>query len=140
MKPELIAPCGINCAVCVAFLGYTMSGPKRKHPCLGCRSLDTSGRSLSRKKCAFMKKHCDLLANDKVTFCFECDEFPCQHLKKLDDGYVRNYNMSLIENLNSIKKIGMKRYLRDQKKKYTCSQCGGVVSVHTNRCYTCSIH
>jgi hypothetical protein len=27
---ELIAPCGMNCGICVAFFGYTMSGNKRK--------------------------------------------------------------------------------------------------------------
>jgi TP53 regulating kinase-like protein len=31
--PELIAPCGMNCGVCVAFFGYTLEGKKRKHVC-----------------------------------------------------------------------------------------------------------
>lgn len=138
MKPELIASCGINCAICVGYLGYTMSGTKRKHSCLGCRTSDESGKFLSRKNCAFLKKHCDLLAKEQVRFCFECDDFPCRYLKKLDDGYVRKYNTSLIENLNAIKDNGMKRFLQEQSKKYTCPQCGGTICVHTNLCYNCS--
>lgn len=30
MKKELIAPCGMNCALCVSYFGYTMSGKERK--------------------------------------------------------------------------------------------------------------
>jgi len=137
MKPELIAPCGINCNMCVAHLGYTMSGKRRKHQCLGCRIPGDSSKSLSRKSCAFLKKHCELLAKNQVRFCSDCEEYPCKHLRKLDDGYVRNYNTSLIENLNFIKKEGIMSFLRDQAKKYACPQCGGTICVHTNRCYSC---
>ena len=35
IKPELIAPCGMNCSICVAYFGYTMSGKKRKMDCPG---------------------------------------------------------------------------------------------------------
>ena len=138
MKSELIAPCGMNCAICVAYFGYTMSGTMRKHSCQGCQSKETSGTSLSRKNCAFLKKHCELLRKNLVRFCYECDEFPCEHLKKLDNRYRRTYNMSMIENLESIEGVGMKRFLQDQAEKYTCHQCGGSICVHTNICYRCS--
>jgi len=137
----MIAPCGINCAICVAYFGFTKSGAKRKHTCSGCRSRNKEGgeKLLQREKCAFLKKHCELLANDKVRFCFECTEYPCAHLRKLDDRYRKNYNMSMIENLNFIRDRGMKKFLHAQSKKYQCPSCGGTICVHTNRCYNCSI-
>ena len=130
MKPELIAPCGNNCATCVAYFGYTMSGTKRKHTCPGCRQ--------RTGECAFLKKHCELLANDKVEFCFECTEYPCAHLQKLDDQYKKKYSMSVIENLNFIQTNGMQNFLTNQKEKYRCPECGATLCVHTNRCYSCS--
>jgi hypothetical protein len=27
---DLIAPCGMNCGICVSYLGYTMDGNKKK--------------------------------------------------------------------------------------------------------------
>ncbi|MFW9844740.1 MAG: DUF3795 domain-containing protein [Candidatus Thorarchaeota archaeon] len=129
MKSELIAPCGNICATCVAYFGYTMSGTKRKHTCPGCR--------LANKKCAFLKQHCELLATDMVEFCYECSNFPCAHLQKLDDTY-KKYNLSVIENLNFIRDHGMQKFLKNQREKYTCTECSGIWCVHTNRCYRCS--
>ena len=79
MKSELVAPCGMNCAICVGYFGYSMSGTKRKHTCIGCRSRNVEGgeKFLQRKNCAFLKKRCKLLANEKVEFCFECADYPC---------------------------------------------------------------
>jgi len=30
MQEELVAPCGMNCNVCIGYFGYTMNGNKRK--------------------------------------------------------------------------------------------------------------
>ena len=140
MKSELVTPCGMNCAICVGYFGYTMSGTKRKHSCLGCRMSNIEGgeKFLQRKKCAFLKKHCDLLANEEVEFCFECPDYPCSRLQTLDDRYRKKYKMSMIENLNFIKTHGMQKFLDNQKEKYSCPECGETTCIHTNRCYTCS--
>ena len=90
--PELIAPCGMNCGICISFFGYTLNDRKRKHPCRNCRSRD--------RKCAFIKKHCDKLATKQIMYCFECTSFPCETLKKLDNYYTEKYEMSMIENLS----------------------------------------
>jgi len=140
MKPELVAPCGMNRALCVGYFGYTMSGTKRKHTCLGCRSGNMEGgeKFLQRKKCAFLKKHCELLSSQKVEFCFECPDYPCVRLQKLDERYRKKYSMSVIENLNFIQTHGMQKFLNSQKEKYSCPECGATTCVHTNLCYSCS--
>lgn len=128
-KKDMIAPCGMNCGICVAYFGHTMSGKRRGGKCIGCRARD--------KNCAFVKKGCELLTKKKVKFCFECSRFPCDRLKVLDKRYRKKYDMSMIENLRFIKKHGMKKFLASQRKKYRCPGCGGVVCVHDNKCYTC---
>lgn len=128
---KLVAQCGINCGTCIAFFGYTMSGKKRKHACIGCRTRPSL--------CAFIKKGCKTLANkEQVDYCFECSYFPCEKLAKIEETYNRKYGLSLIGNLNYIKEHGMDAFLENEKKKWTCPTCGGVISVHTKRCYNCN--
>ena len=129
MESELIAPCGMNCSICVAYFGYNMNGTRRKITCPGCIPRN--------KSCAFLKKYCKLLAKNQVRFCSECGDFPCEHLMKLDKKYRERYNMSMIENLNFIKNNGMKKFLKQQAEKYKCPECGEAICVHNERCYTC---
>lgn len=128
---QLIAQCGINCGTCVGFFGYTMSGKKRKHTCIGCRT--------RASLCAFIKKKCKRLANKElVEFCFECSDFPCELMERIEKTYTQRYGLSLIENLNYIKEKGMDAFLEHEEERWTCPTCGGVICVHTKRCYNCS--
>lgn len=129
MDPELIAPCGINCAACVAFFGYTMAGGKRKHKCTGCR--------ISNKNCAFLKKKCKALREGDVMFCFQCDTFPCEHLEKLETRYNEKYDTSLISNLEFIREKGMDAFLELEAARWKCPACGGIRCMHTSKCYNC---
>jgi hypothetical protein len=130
MDSDLIAPCGMNCAICVGYFGYTMGGERRKMVCPGCLP--------KNKVCAFIKRRCDLLKNGEVRFCYECDDFPCTNLTKLDKRYRKRFNYSTIDNLKFIQTNGMKEFLKEQAKTYKCPECSGTVCVHTNLCYTCS--
>lgn len=126
---DLIAACGMNCRICIGYFGYTMSGNKRKMRCIGCKPRD--------KSCAFLKKYCKKLSKNEVDYCYECSDFPCSHLEKLDKLYRERYNMSMIENLEYIRDNGMDSFLKKQKKKYQCPECGGVICVHNGICYSC---
>ena len=129
MKEDLIAVCGMNCRICVGYLGYTMSGKERKEPCIGCRPSD--------KNCAFIKKRCEKASNEEVDYCFECPDFPCEILEKLDKNYRKKYKMSMIDNLKFIEKNGINKFLKSEEEKYRCDECGDVVCVHTGKCYEC---
>jgi hypothetical protein len=129
MDAELIAPCGMNCEICVGFFGYTMSGNKRKIKCLGC--------NLSGKSCAHLRKFCKKLTKKEIEYCFECNEFPCTTLQRLDDKYRRRFGMSMVDNLEYIKENGMNNFLQSQEEKYKCHECGGVICVHNGKCYSC---
>ncbi len=130
IQKELIAPCGMNCAVCIGYFGYTMSGTKRKMKCPGCNQ--------SNKNCSFIKKYCKKLSKNEIQFCYECDDFPCTYLKKLDDKYREKYKMSMIENLKEIKDYGLEKFLKKQSEKYRCPNCGELLCIHTNKCYKCN--
>ena len=130
--PKLIAPCGMNCGICISFFGYAVNGRKRKNPCIGCRSRD--------KQCAFLKKQCDKLLNKKVEYCFECMDFPCENLKKLDKRYRTKYGMSMIENLEYIQKNGINKFVENERERWKCSKCGEVICVHNRKCYSCEIN
>jgi rubrerythrin len=43
----------------------------------------------------------------------------------------------MIENLKELKAKGMDEFLKNQAEKYKCLSCGGVVSVHDKKCYSC---
>lgn len=122
MKAELIAPCGLNCAVCSAYL-------RDKKPCSGCQELDT--------RCVV--KHCETIKTNASGFCFECDKFPCRRLKQLDKRYSSRYNMYPIENLECIRDNGMQTLLEREEKKWRCPECGGIISCHIGFCQHCAL-
>jgi len=129
--PDLIAPCGMNCGICKAYLAYSRGVPKERGKvthCSGC---------LPRNKNCFIKRGCKKLAKNKVKFCYECNDMPCANLERLDRRYRTRYNMSMVENLKELKEKGINQFLRNQRKKYNCPACGDVISVHDGKCYAC---
>jgi len=125
MKTKLIAPCGMNCSICIGFFGYTMSGKKRKKKCIGCNP--------SGKSCAHLKKYCNKLTEKEIEYCYECNDFPCKQIQKLDDKYRKRFDYSMIDNLRYIKENGMEKFLQKQEEKYKCPKCGGIICVHKER-------
>lgn len=133
MDKKLIAPCGMNCGVCREYLAYSRKIPKLRGEvihCSGCRECN--------KECAYLKGHCVLLREHKLDYCFECKEFPCKRLKKLDERYRKKlWGVSFTQNLMEIKDKGIDEFLRHQEEEHRCPKCGGVISVHDRKCYDC---
>lgn len=134
MSQELIAPCGMNCSLCIAFQAqkYDLDkqGFKRKY-CPGC---------LPRgKNCMHMKESCAIIGKGQVRFCYECVDFPCKRLKALDKRYRTKYHMSMIDNLRSISKKGMKAFLAGEEARWRCSTCGEGICCHNGLCLHCDL-
>lgn len=131
---NLIAPCGMNCGICAGYLAFKHDiknkGVKMSY-CIGCRPRD--------KKCAFLKKRCDLLTHNKVTYCYECKDFPCERLIHIDKRYRTHYKMSMIGNLKFIRKNGIEKFLKKEKQKWKCPKCGDVISCHNGICFNCEL-
>jgi hypothetical protein len=126
-KNSLIAPCGMNCGICMAYL-------REKNKCPGCR-LFNAQEPVSIARCKI--KACEVIQQGKVEFCFGCDNFPCKNLKHLDTRYRTKYNMSMIENLGNIKTNGITKFISNEKTRWSCSECGGTICVHKGYCYRC---
>jgi len=129
--PELLAPCGINCGVCKAYLAYSRGVLKKRGSvthCLGC---------LPRNKNCFIKRGCAKLSKNMVRFCFQCNTMPCSNLDRVDRRYREHYGISLVGNLREIEENGLEAFLKSQEAKYKCPECGDVISVHDRKCYLC---
>jgi len=134
MKEELIAPCGMNCGICSSYLAFKNDIRSRgiKMPyCAGCRPRD--------KQCAFLKKKCNRLLEGQVEYCYQCDDFPCANLLKVDTKYRANFRMSMVENLEYIRENGVGRFLEREEAKWRCPQCGAVVCCHNGVCFSCGL-
>ena len=134
MEEDLIAPCGMNCALCASYLAMqnhlNEQGFNKKY-CPGC---------LPRgKHCVHMRAHCDMVGKGLVRFCFECDDFPCNRLKDLDQRYRTKYHMSMLDNLTFIKEYGIHKFLQKQESEWSCPECGGMICCHNGLCLQCSL-
>ncbi len=132
VKEELIAPCGMNCAICSNYLAYVNN--LNRSQCAGCRP--------SNKKCAYLFEKCTginhpLKGNADAKHCFECEQYPCKEIDRMDHRYRENYKMSVKENLEYVRENGPVELAREQHKKYQCSKCGGLTSIHNRKCFKC---
>lgn len=117
-----IAPCGMNCRLCIGYL-------RDRNKCGGCLAPDTKcSRKCVLRFCAERDgKYCDS----------SCTSFPCQRLKNLDKRYREKYGMSMIENLNQIEKMGIRRFVSNENSRWACHVCGELICVHRPECLNC---
>ncbi len=124
---ELIAPCGINCRLCRAYM-------RERKPCPGCRGRDEN-KSKTCINCRI--RNCRELALHNHRYCFSCAAFPCHLLRRLDVRYSKNYGVSVIANLEFIRQEGIARFLMEERTKWTCDECGAVICMHKAQCENC---
>lgn len=70
------------------------------------------------------------LAGSEQKFCFVCAKYPRPRLKRLDKRYRTKYGMSMIENLASIRELGLGEFAARERVRWTCPGCGGVLCAH----------
>lgn len=106
-----IGVCGLDCGLCPRY--YTV-GTSR---CPGCASPDFSNKhpSCSFITCCVKKKNLEV--------CAECSEFPCSKFKSEEEYQQLKQSSSyppykkIISNLNFIKEYGIKKFIKQQKKR-----------------------
>jgi hypothetical protein len=129
-KISQIAPCGMNCGTCMAYL-------REKNKCPGCRVI-SGDKAVSVKRCIITK--CIYLEKTKSKFCYDCELYPCKRIKQLDKRYRTKYRTSFIENLSMIKEKGITYFLDFESRRRTCPNCGAILSVHRRYCLECKIN
>jgi len=114
-RTRLVAPCGINCGTCAAYRvkdEKSLADTLNKHfrwngvPCPGCREV--------KGKCQFIEGTCETFAcvsSRGLTFCFECQEFPCSKLNPASDqAAILPHNLKVF-NLCFIERQGLAKFL-----------------------------
>jgi hypothetical protein len=117
----------MNCGTCLGYL-------REKNKCCGCWP-ESGYKPAYCVTCII--KNCDLLGKTSSKFCYECEKFPCQRLKRLDKRYRTKYRVSFIQNLLSIKEIGISDYLVREETRWICPGCSAVICVHRDNCLSC---
>jgi hypothetical protein len=122
---SMFSPCGMNCTVCYVHL-------KKKKPCGGC--LGEGTHKPERCKACKIK----ICAQGKGwVYCFDCSDFPCKLIKNLERSYQKRYDVSLVENSRSVKEKGFTKFFENERMRWTCTECGGVISLHDKVCSEC---
>lgn len=127
MKTSMIAPCGMNCALCYAY-------QRDKNKCDGCWGAHEQ-KPNSCRKCSIT--NCGHLAKTESKFCYECEKYPCRRLKDLDKRYRGKYHMSMLENLSNIRTYGIDAFIKNEEQKWKCPDCGDTYCVHHHHCPSC---
>ena len=125
---ELIAPCGLNCGICRAYL-------RERNKCPGCRG-GTENKTDNHLNCKIT--NCSMI-KEGLEFCYQCDLYPCDKFKHLEKRYRTKYGIFLKENFENIKILGLEKFVADEKKKWTCSECSGTICMHKGYCYNCGL-
>lgn len=125
---SLIAPCGMNCALCLAY-------SRKRNKCEGCWG-DNQSKPWHCVACSI--KNCGLLAESGSKFCYDCTKFPCSRIKQLDKRYRTKYGMSMIENLRNIMQMGLSIFVENEQVRWACPQCGKTICVHNGICTGCN--
>ncbi|MBU0976702.1 MAG: DUF3795 domain-containing protein [Patescibacteria group bacterium] len=104
-KYPTLGVCGLDCGLCPR---YYIKGPSR---CPGCCGPDFSDKhpSCSLVTCCVKKQNFEV--------CAECNKFPCSKLKGWDKGDSFVTHRKSISNLNSIKKQGLEKFIKQQKRR-----------------------
>jgi len=114
MKESQYGPCGLYCGAC----GAT--------DCDGCQSNSIDD---SVEKCNF--RQCSKDKN--LEFCCFCSEYPCKELHDfMNDKWPHHWTMG--PNLEYIKKNGKKKWLKGQKKHWSCKSCGAEIKWYQRMC------
>jgi len=117
---NLIAPCGMNCGICLAYL-------REKNKCYGCRE---AGKNKPKTRVSCRIRLCQ---QRRGRYCWGCSGFPCERLKTLDKRYRTRYGMSEIENLEFIHSEGINNFVRNERKRWQSSK--GLLCVHNKQYY-----
>ena len=127
IQATMIAPCGMNCALCAGHL-------REKNRCPGCNHRDDAIKAGACRRCTI--KLCEKQGRPN-RFCFRCPVYPCRRLRDLDKRYRTRYGMSMLDNLEFIRENGVRRFVAREKERWACPGCGATLSVHRAACLRC---
>lgn len=140
LDKRMAAVCGLYCEACSWFISTTEDPERLKRlaarhnwseeegKCYGCRS----GKRLPYcEKCRMFA----CAAERGIDFCSECEEYPCNDLKLFQSAMPHRIEIRV--NLERIKAVGYKKWLKEIKENYTCPRCQTINSAYDLKCRKC---
>ena len=131
--------CGLYCGSCpflmasrrdeLDVIAERLEKDKKELFCEGCKGEQVS---VFCKKCGI--KQCAL--DHQVEFCFECDEYPCEKLQNFKNDDHPHHSV-ILKNLDSLKELGLEKWLELQQKLWSCQKCGTPFSWYDEKCQEC---
>ena len=136
----LAAVCGLYCEACTLFIA-TKEDPARLKglaarfqlseeamKCHGCRAAKRGPYCQTCKMFACATER-------GIEFCSECEDYPCNDLKQFQSE--RPHRIELWDDLERIRDIGYKRWLKEIKENYACPKCQSINSAYDLKCRKC---
>lgn len=123
---KIVGICGLYCRTC----------PNYPAHCDGCLSDRVSPHCVACpsgfRKCAKEKK---------VTWCFQCHDFPCQRLIDFTHSHIVDgisHHAHVIEDLQYMKNHGVEQWVEKQERASSCPQCGKTLYWFIRQCPNCN--
>jgi hypothetical protein len=143
---NLLSPCGLYCGVCAIRIAHRDNNEKFKKAlvkvyrpliskpeqiqCTGCRSDGVKFkhcRNCSIRNCAEKKGY---------EGCYECIDYPCYRIKLFP---IKKARKVIKKTIPEWKELGTEEWVKGQKERYTCPDCGNSLFRGAKRCNKCGI-
>ena len=140
LDKRLAAVCGLYCEACSWFIATTEDPERLKRLAaqLNWSEEESKGYGCrSEKRLPYCEK-CKMFAcadERGIDFCSECEEYPCDELKQFQSAMP--HRIELWANLDRIKSVGYKQWLKEIRKHYTCPRCQTLNSTYDLKCRKC---
>ncbi|MHB1134441.1 MAG: DUF3795 domain-containing protein [Chloroflexota bacterium] len=125
LAEAMLAPCGLDCTACYAHL-------RRRNTCPGCRA-EGSAKPHYCQVCAIAT----CTKDQGLDRCALCATFPCPRVKRLAKRYRQGYGVDLLALAARRQAVGTVQYLLEERQRWACPACGGVVCMHDHLCSEC---
>ncbi|MCB2228111.1 MAG: DUF3795 domain-containing protein [Desulfarculaceae bacterium] len=132
---KLTGICGLYCGDCPHYLAHRVGDeaqmralsraggrPAEELACDGCLSERVAPEC---QECKHGFRGCS--ASHGVTWCFQCEDFPCARLEAFSREHVVNgvcHHERVIEDLNFLREHGPAAWVAAQEKRSDCPECG----------------
>jgi len=141
MSHALIGRCGLYCGTCDIYRVY-LNKEKEKQKrmaeffrckpeqvrCQGCQNLTPDDWCSGCKILACLARH-------SYRYCYECNKIEtCDIYQELNG----RYDNLPFENLMRLKECGEDRWLKEQRQRWSCPQCGTALAYEQEKCPPCN--
>ena len=147
---KLVGICGLYCGTCPVYLAPRKNDTKQLEEmsqargipikdirCDGCLSDNLFPPCV---ECRHGFRQC--AGEKKVTWCFECSDFPCQWLEDFKDVHIVNgisHHAHVIDDLKYMKEHGVEQWVEEQERGGRCPQCQEKLYWFDRQCPSCHL-